>query len=308
MFIILIISFASIAANKLLNTDEGLRKFTHTLKDGESIEIKSYFIDTDEDLIVEKSLPNLNTAILRSFETETNSVKDITTYITHISKSRSIGYWLITPEFTVSDPTYAFYTNNKGYDWNKINGLSNYYHSLFKNKTTRTFLFNQALDYTSIQCLKYPSDFKKNILKELDILLNFTNSLNNINSKINTDNIKDYWKGFIYRRYAIDKVPISEIQSAIIKSQMKIKSIDTSKQPNNMYEFNINNQLTLFISSENYSLHSKKNFKKIIFNHNVSIEKIKYLKDDTGEYYQLTGLENGENINYLYNKNLDKID
>jgi hypothetical protein len=89
---------------------------------------------------------------------------------------------------------------------------------------------------------------------------------------------------------------------------MKIKSIDTSKQPNNMYEFNINNQLTLFISSENYSLHSKKNFKKIIFNHNVSIEKIKYLKDDTGEYYQLTGLENGENINYLYNKNLDKID
>ena len=146
------------------------------------------------------------------------------------------------------------------------------------------------------------------MLKELDELMLFSNSLTKINQAVNTDNLNDYWKGFIYRRYKFDNVPISEIQASIASAQLKIKEIDVTKQPDVMYEININNQIALYYSIENLKIYSKNNQKEIFFNYDYTIQKIKYFKDNTGEYYQLIGLKNETPINFLFNNRLEKID
>jgi hypothetical protein len=132
--------------------------------------------------------------------------------------------------------------------------------------------------------------------------------LKTISPATDTDKLNDYWKGFVFRRYKLDNVPISEIQTAIINSQAKIKAIDISKQPDAMYEININNQVAFYYSNEKFIFYSKSSSKEISFTYETSVQDVKYLKDNSGEYYQLTGSKNSIPFNYLYDKNLLKIE
>ena len=314
---ILTIGLTLLSATIIFSNKEGVQKFDFTLGDGESLAIAPIINPTKkEDLIIEKSFPNLNSAIIRSFETDSNNVMDFVTYANSISANRNLGYWSVIPytfygdEYSntrISDPTYAFWDENGGI-WNKIYGFENYYHNIFRSKTARTILFNQALDIVCSLCKSYPSDFKKSVLKELDQLLLFSNSLKTISPATDTDKLNDYWKGFVFRRYKLDNVPISEIQTAIINSQAKIKAIDISKQPDAMYEININNQVAFYYSNEKFIFYSKSSSKEISFTYETSVQNVKYLKDNSGEYYQLTGSKNSIPFNYLYDKNLLKIE
>ena len=311
------IGLTLLSATTILLEREGVQKFDFVLSDGESLAIDPIINPIKkQDLIVEKSFPTFNSAIIRSFETDSNNVMDFVTYVNCISANRNLGYWSVIPSAngddsynkTVSNYKYAFPLAGPYFDWKKISGFQNYYHNIFKNKTARTILFNQALDIVCSLCESYPSDFKKSILKELDQLLLFTNSLKTISPSTDTDKLNNYWEGFIFRRYKLDNIPITEIQISIVNAQAKIKAIDISKQPDAMYEININNQVTFYYSIEKFIFYSKSSSKEISFSYETSVQNVKYLKDNAGEYYQLKGSKNSIPFTYLYDKNLVKIE
>ena len=284
--------------------NKGLIKFEYNLYDGEVLDIgNSLFVsDINDDLFyqddkkIKNTLPEINSALLRSFETEYITIKDVCKQI----DNQEIGYWDITPEkINLIDSLLFekyFTLNPRKSPPSRLREsppsiFEEFVHKLFQNKTARTYLFNHTLNYVSQLCEKYPSDFKLNILNELDELLLFTNSLQTNLNKINTDTLEDYWKGFIYRRYVTDKIPLSEIKSSLIIAQSKIKTINTEDQADAMYEYRINKQLVIYISANNYTIYSTKSGKKITFEKGVFIQKIKYLKGDDGEYYQLIGVK-----------------
>lgn len=306
-----------ISATKSLPKKYGLLKFSYKLSDGEYLKLNPIINKSEnEDLITDKSFPILNSAIIRSFETTSNNAIDFITYANLISKNRNLSYWSISPytfygkQFSntrISDARYGF-LNKNGIDWNKSNGFKNFYHKIFQSKTARTILFNQALNIVFNLCEEYPADFTKQILNELNNLLLFTDSLKTIDTSTDTDRLRNYWEGFIFRRYISDKVPILEIQTAIMDAQTKLKTINLSKQPDALYEININNQITFLYSSEKIIIHSNSNSKEILFTHSTYIKNIRYLKDMNGEYYQLNGNKNSIPFTYLYDKNLLKIE
>ena len=299
--IIVICSFSILGFFAGHNWDEGLRKFEYNLLDGQSIEIDSILVDKEKDLITLNSLPDINTAILRSFETEHNSLKDLKMYIADISQYRDIGYWKIIPNYSVSHAVYSLQGEKKE------NNFMAFYHKIFRNKSARTFLFNKALEYVSNECKKNPSDYHRNIINELKNLILFTKTIQLTKKKINTDDLEDYWKGFIYRRFSIDNVPISEINSSLNYALEIIQKIDTSNQPNFMYEYTINKNIVLLISSDEYSVASKISRRKYSFPKNVSVRNIKYFVDETGNYYKISALENGILKNGLFDEELNMI-
>jgi hypothetical protein len=315
---IFLISLTLLSSTIIFSKKEGAQKFGFALADGESLAINRIINPTQkQDLITEKSFPALNSAIIRSFETDSNNVMDLVTYANSISANRNVGYWSLIPyiyygteysQTRISSPTYAFADEKYSYDWKKIGGFRKYYHNIFKSKTARTILFDQALDIVCSLCKSYPSDFKKLVLKELDQLLLFSNSLKTISPTTDTDKLNDYWKGFVFRRYKLDNIPITEIQTAIINAQAKIKAIDISKQPDAMYEININNQVTFYYTNEKFTFYSKSSSKEISFTYETSVQTVKYLKDNAGEYYQLKGSKNSIPFTFLYDKNLLKIE
>lgn len=340
--LLLTISFCLLSTTIIFLKKEGVHKSNITLNDGETLEIEPLINPTQKDDLIKENLITVNnSAIIRSFETDSNNVMDIMTYANSIASYRNLGYWSVIPNITyatslseisskpqaklnesnyygliasdnvvrdrISSSVYAFYTPNDTYDWKKIDGFDNYYHRLFKNKTARTLLTEQGIEIVCNLCKEFPSDFKALMLKELAQLLQFTNYLNT-SKKIDTDNLNDYWKGFIFRRNKFDNVPLNEIQATLIKAQTKIKALDVSKQPDAMYEININSQVTLYYSCEKFTFSSNNSSKEISFTYETTVQNVKYLKDITGEYYQLSGFKNSKPFTYLYDKNLTKIE
>lgn len=304
-FFLLLTLVILVSWNSSFNLENSERKYSISLKDGKEVRFNEYVDYFEESFSAETTLPVLNSAIIRAFETPKISIQDLKKYVVDISENIKIGYWNIIPNQTVSDFTYSFPLNNSGYDWSKIEVFSNFYHELFQNKSARNYLFDQALDFVSNLCIKYPSDFQKRVLMELDDLNNFLILMNNPNNKVNTDEISDYWKGFVFRRHANDGISISEMQALISKAKLKIKSIDKFNQPDCMYEFCINNQISFFASGENDVLYSKISRKRIVLPKNVNFWKVKFLKDETGDYYLFSG--DDDKPKYLYNEKLEKI-
>jgi hypothetical protein len=283
----------------------GAEKFDYTLNDGETISLIPIFTNNQKvDLISETDMiPISNSAIIRSFDDDQNNSFDFLKCANFVTEYNDIGYWSLIPSNTYEDIVMRdyIYMYWSGY-------FDDYYHKIFKNKTARTIIYEQSLIILCSLCNKYPSDFKSSVLNELNQLYNFSNTLSSLNSNVNTETFNDYWKGFIYRRNKLDNIPISEIQNSIIKAQTKIKSIDVSKQPFAMYELNFNKQISLFFNSKGAVLYSQINKTEIYFNNTISIESVKFLKDNSGEYYNLIGTENSKPISYLYDKYLNKIE
>ncbi len=316
---ILLVAFFSItliAANLQLNNREGINKFSISIKDGETYSFEN-IIESEEkgNFININSIPNYNNAILRSLETDSNNAIDLVTFVNSINEYRNFGYWSIIPKgyydedkplAHISDPTYAFPQEN-GYDWKKINGFNSYYRNLFLNKAARTILFKHALNIVSNLCKSYPADFKVMVLKEIDKLITFTYTLDSTSPSIDTDEYNDYWKGFIFRRNKLDNIPSSEILNSLLNAKAVIKSVDVSNQPDAMFEFNINEQIIAYFASEKTTLRSKYTSKEVYFDNTIAVKKVKFLKDETGEYYQIIGTKNSSPINYLYDNNLNRI-
>jgi len=293
ILILLLGVFSALSTN--LQNKRGFRKTEVKLTDGEIFQLDTFnFNSGNKELIGKEYYSKLNTALIRSFENDDSDISDLISFINNYAENENLGYINIMP----SNYNYLFsglrsqnnFPNSKLDDDGSyyISGdLQKYFHSLFQNKTIRTFLFNQALEILAGLCKSYPKDFSKNVLKELDELLVFSNSIKTLNEE-NFNCFKySFWKGFIYRRYLLDQVPISEIQADIQLARQRISALDVSLQPDAMFEFSLNNQVSIFYSMDKFSLYSKINQKEIYFGKDFEITKVKFLKDLTGEYYQI---------------------
>lgn len=308
---ILILIFASFISTQ----KNGLIQMDFTLKDGEYMNLSSYTVwYSNEDLIKNQDFPNLKTAIMRSFETEANKIEDFVLYANSIAKNRNLSYFSLEPwavygdnieNTRISDFIYAVGPGEKADE--KADGFNRFYHQIFQNKTARTILFNQLTEILVTLCQRYPKDFKILILNELSQLSKFTNSLKNLPSTTNTDNLRNYWEGFIFRRNVIDHIPIAEIQVSLTTAINKISAINIENQPDSYYQVNINNTISIYYSRTSTVLFSKKTNKEIVFK-SFHINGIKYLIDDNGEYYKLFGFSNGKTKTLLYDSNFTLIE
>ena len=315
---ILLIAFFSltlIAATIQINNREGINKILIDIKDGETYSFENIIENEKKgELININSIPNFNNAILRSFETDSNNAFDLVTYVNYISEDRNFGYWSVIPKVlyevddplaNIPDPSYVFH-GGRG-DFVSSNFFMAYYRNLFTNKVARSILFKHALNIVSNLCKSYPSDFKVMVLKEIDRLIAFTYTLESISPSIDTDSYNDYWKGFIYRRNKLDKIPSNEILNSLLNAKEVIQNIDVSNQADAMYEFTINEKIIAYFASEKTTLRSKINAKEIYFDQTYTIKKVKLLKDNTGEYYQIIGTKNNTPIKFLFDNNLNRI-
>jgi hypothetical protein len=316
IFLPLFAGLLLISATIIMSSNEGLKKIEKKLNDGEILYL-SAIIDPikGDDLFNKKPLPNMNSAVLRSFDNDTNNVNDLVNYANLVSESRNLGYWSVIPyayygetfsTTRITDYTYTF-RDETGYDWKKVAGFNNYYHSLFRNKVARTILADQTIEFLCTLTKAYPSDFKKSLNRELSALLTYTNTLKANSPLTNTDKLGDYWKGFILRRVRVDNIPVTEIQSTIIKAQAKIDSVDVKTQADAMYEISVNNQISILYSIDKFKLISKSSPVELQFGYDASIQTIFYNKDKTGDFYMLNGYQNNKPFKWLFTKNLERI-
>jgi hypothetical protein len=340
-YIFIFLFFLINSSSTKINIEKrGQKIFTYILKDGETLIIDTLVsANSPFTLIKENNFPKLNSAIIRSFENDSNNVKDFITYTNLISENRNLGYWSLIPNVVyaenfsdagpqqgfggnfagfvnnghlvlkdrVSDYRYGFYDQGSGFNWPKIEGFGNYYHKIFQNKTARKILIEQAIDIVISLCKTFPSDFKNSVLKELETLLVFSNSIKSMNANTDTDKFNDYWKGFLFRRNKIDNVPIIEIQDYILKAKNQIMDLDVSKNADAMYEISINNNIKLFYSIDKTVLYSNVSKNEISFDKNTILKSVKYLRDDKEEYYSFEGVKNGKQISLLFDGLLKEI-
>ena len=297
-------------------TDEN-SKYVFDLKDGETLLLADVFNNVErKDMIPDLHSIDLNSVIVRSYETEVNSANDFVDYTNHIARNRSLGYWSIVPytyygdrysNTRISSYTYALRNDDNSFDWPCINGFSDYYHSIFRNKVARTFLFNQALSIVQRLCNTYPSDFRTSVLNEISSLIRFSEHVHMISPATDTEKLDNYWQGFILRRHYVDEIPSDEILSALERAFVAIDEIDVSNQPKAMIEVSINDQLSLYYTQGKLTLSSKDSLNEIEFGYATNISEIKYLVDTSGEYYLLIGTDKSGPFRYLYDKNLVEI-
>lgn len=304
----LLILTVFVSAFIVLPLEDGKFKATFILQDGERITTDSLFTKFNENDL-EVQLPQLKSqnAVLRSYDTDSNDINDFQVYVNYLIKEKIIDYWDIEP-VAVTHAFYAFTTEEGGgsYNFKKSNGFEKYYRSLFQSKIVRTILFKSALEYVTVLCKKYPTDFKQRVLFELERQLKFTNKLKFLSYNVDAS-FDNYWEGFIYRRHFTDNIPILEIQTNIIEAINKLTQTEIIHKIDALYEININNQIALYYSGKSSFIKSISNQKKVYFDKNNNIKSIRYLKDITGDYYQITFMVNDVEKRILYNTNLEKI-
>ena len=74
-----------------------------------------------------------------------------------------------------------------------------------------------------------------------------------------------------------------------------------------IYEINVNNQISVFYSGEGSYISSLNGTKKFTINTNETIKSIRFLKDLSGDYYQITTNYDSGEKRYLISKNLEPI-
>jgi hypothetical protein len=273
------------------------------------------------ELIKEKTIFDVNklqfqnSVVIRSFETENNNADDFISYVNRIAIGRGLGYTNILNKsyirgdgggvsITITDFIYAFFFDD-GYNWNKNNNFQTYYHQIFTSKTARKILFSEALCIVKNFSKTVPNDFRKRVVDELDILLAYSKTLPS-NSYSESKTFTDYWKGFLYRRYFVDKIPLLEIQSSVLQAKKELNDLILEKDF--AYELKINDDVGVYLSLNNFIITSYLNKKEIKFN-NDRLLSIKHLMDNNGSYYQFTKTDfNGNEKKLLYDAKLNLIE
>jgi hypothetical protein len=301
------------------NFHKGAQELKITMDDGDTYS----FLDLNLDLydnIHDRENPDYYTANLffdadtltvpgsgelEQFATGNNNAKDLISYVNRISLGRGLGYRNVydrkgSSDGTITDHRYAFLDSAGYIVWNKTDNFSEYYHSLFKSQLARGLLFNEALGIVHRMTQKYPADFKKRVITEIDSLIVFTKSLKKRVYSENKD-FKVYWEGFIYRRYFVDKVPAGEIESALKKARNTLSAVKPLSDHGHKVTFN--NSFTVYSSAGVFILASESNKKELSFN--GAIEQVKYIK---GKGFEITYTDKKRKLHSVtYTAQLKKI-
>ena len=269
-------------------------------------------------LIKEKTIFDVNTlqfqnsVVIRSFETENNNADDFISYVNRIAIGRGLGYTNILnkvykqgyEETRITDCEEPFFFEG-GYNISKGLNFQTYYHQLFKSKTARKILFNEALSIVKNFSKTVPNDFRKRVVDELDILLVYSKTLPST-SYSESKTFTDYWKGFLYRRYFVDEIPLLEIQSSVLQAKKELNDLILEKDF--AYELKINDDVGVYLSLNNFIITSYLNKNEIKFNKDRLLS-IKHLMDNNGSYYQFTKTDlNGNEKKLLYDAKLNLIE
>ena len=277
------------------------------------IKYKKYF---DDDLY-----PKIDDNWLHKFDNIDNNINDLFIYFNSICLNRGMGYWRIEPKHkyqsnTISLPLYAFkakeipkkfkkvvekYPNR---DWSKVtfynhskaDKFQNFYYKLISNNVVRDKLIQLAIGILEEQVSDYPKDFKERILAELTKLKSFTNKVETLDSLIDTRDLRNYWEGFIYRRYKLNHISPLTIRSYLDLAINRINLIEPSE--NMIYlNININDKINY---CENYkSKFLINNNNKIQLDSFMVLKKIIRSEYSNPDEYLIQGYkENGEFIEY----------
>jgi hypothetical protein len=299
------------------NDKTGVYNIEINLKNNETV-----IIDTTINNILNKTTLSiedgyLNTAIINSFDEENINSNLLIEYANSVLKNRNIGYSGVVPN-KYSGLGYigqrgvkiSNRISNVGYNIYKKSGDTNkfkqYYHKLFRNSFSRKILVNKSTSFLVSTCKLFPKDFQENLICELTELLDFSYKLDSFH-EINTDRLRSYWEGFIYRRNKIDNVPITEIQGTIRDLINTISAIEVNEMNYSLISIKINEDLTLHYKSGIVELSSLSSKNTIKFNKKVNIQSVKYMKDETGTFYLFEGEKNGISCKYLFSKELIEI-
>jgi len=282
-------------------TPKSFNKIAIELKDGEKYDFrknlgleiidKPYYTDRDVEyndstIFNTNNFKFVKSPIIRSLETNDNNASDIIRFVNLSIDNDYLTYLdiLDVDGDYLPEESLAFRNISEIPADEKSLYFTNYCRSLFKNSTARKILFDDGLNVVKNYCSIVPNDFRKRVQSELDNLLSFTNTLPTLTYN-ESKRFEDYWKGFIYRRYFTDKVPIIEIQNNLIRAKKELKALNLIFDYS--YEVFINNEISVFVSQFGFALYSHSNNKLIRFN-NQYLLGLSYFKDENGSFYSIS--------------------
>jgi len=300
IYILLLFCIVSVSFTAIYKiSDKGIFAEEVTLNSGESILLEKTFPWVEFlPLIQDESHDLENSAVIKAFETNNFNFSDIDYYINRIQKGRRIGYWnLLDGKNNLYNDYYSeINTITDLYYADISDRFTDYYRSLFQNKTCRKLMFNSALDIVENLCRNYPSDFLRRVNYQLDELIELTKVSKYYNT--NFSHKDSYFKGFVNRRVETDNVPLSEIHNYLIEAKRRLSKIDETALDEALYEIKINGDIQVLLNSNGYFL--IQDYKKINYTFENPIKSIKYLEDNSGGYY----LIEGHNFRDLYDDEL----
>ena len=111
--------FVILSAFVVLSKDQGKYKITLVLNDGQTVLLDSILTKFPDNSISENfSSINLSSAILRSFDSDTNNINDFKIYVNDLLINKYVDYWQVTPSSNsrLSDFRYIFEENNSDFN------------------------------------------------------------------------------------------------------------------------------------------------------------------------------------------------
>lgn len=281
------------------------KKYQINLQDGKNFKLQELIYN--EPKLISDDV-QLNSAIIKSFDTDLIDSKDLISYINMISLKNTFGYFSITPGRLLGKYNHYIPSTSRIYSlYNKHGGsygyhnyseeFKSYYHKLFNNKMTRKLLFDFALNFLVDRCKAWPKDFTLKVIDYLDELLVSTPAIANLSqeefeSKIIENEKYNYLHGFIYRRIKTDNVPLSEILEYINVAKQTINDIDVKSNPDYKFGIQVNNHIIILVGTDNqFSIQSKLNSKMLkisdYFGEDYYISELTYLTGKDGDFYQI---------------------
>lgn len=144
------------------------RNHNLTLSNGKSVSLRK--IIYNEPKIIRDGV-NINSAIIKSFDTEIIDSKDLISYVNMTSLERTFGYFSIVPGRQISYghliPTtariYSLVDKDEGARWyhQYQDEFKSYYHNVFSNKVARKLLFKFTLDLLIEACEYWQKTLKR---------------------------------------------------------------------------------------------------------------------------------------------------
>ena len=144
--------------------------------------------------------------------------------------------------------------------------INNYLHKLLHIPNIRNWVVNLAGKYLQTMCAKLPKDFRRKLLRELEIMYSYVDEMKNhtyttkpsgwfeeetlyIDGKEACEfSVKS--QGFVIRRVIYDEIPKEELKRSIAKIIQMVKSVNIDSNPDIMLKCSINNDITYYSTTD----------------------------------------------------------
>lgn len=317
-FRVILVLFSSAVlfqSNLNLIQKKGLVQFQFNLSDGENLDLYKFISSEEFTRKIELSSSVFEvhsdfetfqkSAIVRSLAPKGIQPANLVEAIMVNFEQDIVGYFRIDPGLVIDQRYSDFIFFDNEYHWDLYNDFNLYYLKIFENEVARKLAFNSALDLVLELVNKYPSDFKKGVLSQIDECILFTNNLKNKPALLleeDPDFLQEvgYYKGFIFRRIRNSKVPINEVLSYLNEAKLKVQAA-VPNDASALIEFEFNKEFKIFFGADSkYYLYSNLNQKLVSIQ---SFPTSVTVYSDGGQNFYLIEFDNGTKS--LFGRDLD---